>query len=484
MRMEETMDRLDPQACYRASVGRDRRWDGRVYIAVITTGIYCRPSCPARKPLQRNCRFYPTAAAAVAAGFRACRRCQPDALPGSRRWDLRADLAARSVRMIRDGVIDEVGVVGLAAQLNVSERHLHRILVAELGAGPQQLNRTRRAQTARLLIEQTELNLADVAFAAGFASVRQFNDVMRAEFGETPSRLRRSTGEASAVVLRLRYRPPLAFDHLRGFLTAQSVPGLDRTSETGEHTRTVPAAHGPAVVTVALGTAGPEHITATLQLSDLADLSSVVARVRRWLDLDADPDLIDDVLRTDPLLEPLVRAQPGVRIPGAVDGFETTVLAMLRSRRDGGGTDSASRLVRTFGAPAMDGLVTFPTAETIAAADPMELAAALDIGVGPARMIGALATAVRQGLVLAPGADRNATRQALQNLPGIDQSIVDHVTLRVLGDPDAFPRDERERALLLGSTMDTESDRWRPWRGYAQMHLWNRQRLSGPISAR
>lgn len=394
--------------------------------------------------------------------------------------------------MIRDGAIDELGVTGMASQLHVSERHLRRVLVTELGVGPQQLNRTRRAQTARMLIEQTGMNLADVAFAAGFASVRQFNDVIRDEFDTTPSRLRGSrrsapqtttTSEAPTVVLRLRYRPPLALDHLRAFLVSQSVPGLDRVSATGEHTRTVPAAHGPAVVTVALGTVTAEHITARLQLSDLADLSSVVARIRRWLDLDADPALIDDVLCTDPLLGPLVRAQPGLRIAGAVDGFETTVLAVLRSTSDIGVPDAAARLVRTFGSPAMDGLVVFPTAATLAALDPTEFEA-LGIGARPARTIRALATAVQRGLVLTPWADRDATREKLRRHLGDDASTVDYLRLRVLGDPDVFPDDAGDRARLFGSAGAADPARWRPWRSYALLHLWHRLGLSGPISAR
>ncbi|HXV93688.1 MAG TPA: Ada metal-binding domain-containing protein, partial [Pseudonocardia sp.] len=182
---------LDPDACYRAVQGRDSRFDGRVYLGVVTTGIYCRPSCPARTPRRENCRFFASAAAAVAAGFRACRRCRPDALPGSREWDHRTDLAARAVRQIGSGAVDEVGVAGLAAQLHVSERHLHRVLVAEVGAAPHRLARTRRAQTARLLTEQTGLSLTEIAYAAGFSSVRQFNDVMRTEFGAPPSALRR-----------------------------------------------------------------------------------------------------------------------------------------------------------------------------------------------------------------------------------------------------------------------------------------------------
>lgn len=307
----------DPDACYLAAAGRDPRYDGRVFLAVITTGIYCRPSCPSPKPQQRNCRFYPTAAAAVAAGFRACKRCRPDALPGSRQWNTRGDLAGRATRLIREGAVDEVGV------------------------GPQQLNRTRLAQTARMLIEQTRLPLAEVAFAAGFASVRQFNDVIHEEFAAPPSALRRGrsyrdgapdeVGAGPAVVLRLRHRTPLAMAPLRRFLRTHSIAGVDRHDPAAaEHTRVVPAPHGPAVVTVGLADdAADDHVVARLRLADIADLGSVVARTRRWLDLDADPAAIDEALGCDPELAPLVTQRPGLRVPGAVDGVETALLAVL-----------------------------------------------------------------------------------------------------------------------------------------------------------
>ncbi|MGO3886994.1 MAG: bifunctional transcriptional activator/DNA repair enzyme AdaA, partial [Mycetocola sp.] len=260
----------DDNARYRAASGRDARWDGLLYLGVTTTGIYCRPSCPARKPLPQNCTYFSSAAACVAAGFRACKRCRPDSLPGSRHWDARSDLCARAVTLIRDGVVDEVGVSGLAARLAVSERQLTRVLSAELGASAQQLNRTRRAHAARSLIEQTAMPLSDVAFAAGFGSVRQFNDVMRAEFGVAPSSYRRVQGdrgasdgqpvsdEPSEIVLRLRCRPPFTSQPLRRFLAAHAVVGLDQISENeNTHTRVIQARGGLARATVVWG----EHST-------------------------------------------------------------------------------------------------------------------------------------------------------------------------------------------------------------------------------
>lgn len=396
--------------------------------------------------------------------------------------------------MIRDGVIDELGVGGLAALLAVSERHLHRVLVTEVGAPPQQLNRTRRAQAARLLIEQTSLPLADVAFSAGFASVRQFNDVMREEFAVTPSALRRpqrsaegtgvsrdATGDAGpTVVLRLRHRAPMATVPLRRFLAAHAVPGLDRhDAATGEHTRTVPGPHGPAVVTVALGSA-PGHVTARLQLADLADVTPVVGRVRRWLDLDADPGLVDEALGADPLLAPLVGARPGLRVPGAVDGVETALLSVLGQQVSlAAARTFAGRLVATYGMPAPNGLSAFPLPEVLAAAGPDALRAATGVTGARARTTHALSCAAAGGLALDPGADRDAARRTLLSLPGIGPWTADYVALRALGDPDAFPSDDlvlkRALGVATGRQAAARAQGWRPWRGYALLHLWTKE---------
>ena len=483
---------LDPDACYRAVQGRESRFDGRVYLGVVTTGIYCRPSCPARTPRRENCRFFTSAAAAVAAGFRACRRCRPDALPGSREWDHRTDLAARAVRLIGSGVVDEVGVAGLAARLHVSERHLHRVLVAEVGAAPHQLARTRRAQTARLLTEQTGLPLTEIAYAAGFASVRQFNDVMRAEFGAPPSALRRpAAGDpddgrtavgAPSVVLRLRHRPPLAVEPLRRFLAEHAVPGLELVGPDRSVSRTVAGLHGPAGVQVRLGEES-DHVVVRLRLGDLADLAPVVARLRRWLDLDADPAQVDSALADDPGLAPLVSARPGLRVPGAVDGAETAVLAVLgqhislRAARTGAG-----RLVEAFGEPADDGLRTFPSAQVLAAAGPDAIRDASGSTVARSRAVHGLAEAVADGLRLDPGADRDEARAGLLRLPGVGPWTAEYVALRCLGDPDAFPSGDLVLRRALGVRAAGEAaaraEPWRPWRGYALLHLWTREVFS------
>jgi len=475
----------DAETCYRAVLARDGRFDGRLFVGVRTTGVYCRPSCPSRTPRPENVRFYPNAAAAVAAGFRACRRCRPDALPGSREWDGRGDLVARALRLVAAGAVDEHGVAGLAARLAVSERHLHRSLVAEVGVGPLALARTRRAQTARLLLDQTGLAVSEIAFAAGFASLRQFNDVMRAEFGAAPTALRRGRRDdaggrapGGGLVLRLTHREPWTARPLFEFLAARAVPGVEAGS--GEsYRRVVGTPHGPA--RVQLVPTGRGHVVATLTLPDLADLGGLVARLRRLLDLDADPVAVDAVLRADPALRPLVAARPGLRVPGAVDGFEIAVravigqqvsvaaartlagrLAAATGRPTGGrpGEGSDGELVRAFPGPAdllsagLDGLT------------------GLGLTTQRVRTLLALAGEVAEGgLVLDAGSDRSATRAALLALPGVGPWTAEYVAMRALGDPDAWPEADlvlRRRAAALGADVS----RWRPWRAYGAMHLW------------
>ncbi len=320
----------DTETCYRAVCSRDARFDGWFFTAVTTTGIYCRPSCPATTPRRENVRFFPSAAAAQAAGFRACKRCRPDATPGSPEWDLRADLVGRAMRLIADGVVDREGVSGLASRLGYSERHLHRQLVAEVGAGPIAVARAQRAQTARILLETTDLPVTDVAFAAGFASVRQFNDTVREVFATNPTGLRTArrgpaTTRAGAITLRLPYRAPLDLDPLLRFLGARAVPGIEDYAD-GVYARSVALPHGPALVELS---AGADHVRCVLRLADLRDLSAAVQRCRRLLDLDADPVAVQAAFERDRLLGPLVAKTPGLRVPGHMDGAEMAVRAVL-----------------------------------------------------------------------------------------------------------------------------------------------------------
>lgn len=438
---------FDFETAYRAMASRDARFDGRFVVAVTSTRVYCRPSCPSRTPKPENTRFFGLPAAAESAGFRACRRCRPDAAPASPEWNVRGDLAARALRLIAGGALDDGGVAGLARRLAVSERHLHRQLVAEVGAGPQALAIHRRARTARLLIESSGLPLADVAFAAGYASVRQFNEGMRAAFGCPPGDLRRGrtpaashTGEA--LTLRLPYRPPLTAGPLLDWLAADALPGVEEVTK-----RRYRRALGAGEVAVSFPLA-PDASSATLRLSldDLRDVGAAVQRCRELFDLDADPATIDAALG------PLAQARPGLRVPGCADGFEMAVREIL------GRVRSAELAAREGGIPDAATLSTHSDAT-----------------------VRALARAVCDGsLTLDRGTDREATVAALHALPGIAPWSVSIIAMRALGDPDAFPSDDPRllrAARRLGiaankSELIGYAERWRPWRSYATMHLW------------
>ena len=481
--MEHDFDTL-----YRAAQSRDPRFDGRFYTAVTSTGIYCRPVCPAQTPRPENVRFYQCAAAAEAAGFRACRRCRPDTAPGSAEWNVRGDLAARALRLIAAGVVDGEGVDGLASRLATSPRHLHRQLVAEVGAGPLALARTRRAQTARLLIDQTDLPVTDVAFSAGFASIRQFNDTIRAAFGTTPTELRRrrrplldSTG---GMVLRLRHRTPFDADGLLGYLGQRALPGVEEAAG-GTFRRVLVLPRSTAVAELDLVDNGAE-VRLRLRLDDLRDLSVAVQRCRWLLDLDADPAAIGEVLGGDPLLAPLVAARPGLRVPGAVAGLELAVRAILGQQISVAGARTlAGRLVNALGEPLpqADGSLThrFPTAEALATLDPATPQPGLGLTRGRLVALRGLGQAVAAGeLDLDRGADREQTEKTLLALPGIGPWTAAYIAMRALGDPDALPaadlglRRALERHGLPGdpASIRARAERWRPWRAYAVLHLW------------
>ena len=319
------MQSNDSESCYRAVKARDRRFDGVFYTAVKTTGIYCRPSCPARTPAYRNVTFHPSAAAAQAAGYRACKRCLPSAAPGSPDWDLHATAAGRAMRLISDGVVDREGVEGLAARVGYTSRHLSRILKTELGAGPLALARAKRAQTARVLIETTDLTYADVAFAAGFSSVRQFNETLNEVYAATPTQLRGrrgGRGTPGTVTVRLAVRTPFAGAELLDFLAQRAIPGVEAIGP-GWYARTLSLPYGTGTVRLeiadALEPGTTAYVTATLRLTDLRDTTAATERVRRLVDADADPLAIAEAFTGDRYLGPLVNAQPGLRVPGHVN---------------------------------------------------------------------------------------------------------------------------------------------------------------------
>jgi AraC family transcriptional regulator, regulatory protein of adaptative response / DNA-3-methyladenine glycosylase II len=469
---------------YRAVESRDNRFDGWIYLGVTSTGVYCRPSCPAMSPKRANMRFYRSSAAAQRAGFRACKRCRPDASPGSPEWNARADVVARAMRLIADGVVDRDGVAGLAERLGYSERQLNRLVSAELGAGPLALARAQRAQTARTLIETTELGFAEVAFAAGFASVRQFNDTVREVFALTPRELRRRRGRPNAagggtIALRLPYRAPLALGELLAFFATRAIPGVEELTPGGVYRRTLRLPHGTAVAELS---AGKGCVQCGLRLADVRDLAVAVARCRRLLDLDADPAAIASALASDPLLAPLVAARPGLRVPGCVDGTEIAVRAVLGQQISvAAARTHAARIVQRHGEAlaAPDGSLThvFPTAAALALADD-------DVLAMPARRretLRGLCAALRDGLVeLDAGADWARARRDLLALPGIGPWTAEYVAMRALGDPDAFPASDLgvlHGLRALGVEADAReaerrSQAWRPFRAYTVLHLW------------
>jgi AraC family transcriptional regulator, regulatory protein of adaptative response / DNA-3-methyladenine glycosylase II len=474
----------ETERCIRAVQGKDARFDGWFFTAVMTTGIYCRPSCPVVPPKPENMRFFPSAAAAQQAGFRACKRCRPDASPGSPQWNERADLVARAMRLIADGVIDRDGVPGLAARLGYSVRQVERQLLAELGAGPLALARAQRAQTARLLIETSALPMGDVAFAAGFASIRTFNDTVREVFALSPTELRRRArrGQAAAapgfLSLRLPFRAPLLPDSLFGHLAATAVPGVEEWRD-GAYRRTLRLPHGRGIVALA---PGPEHISCQLSLTDLRDLAIAISRCRRLLDLDADPVAVADLLRQDAVLAPLVDKAPGRRVPRTVDAAEFAVRVVLGQQvSTAAARTHAGRLVAAHGERTDDpagGLThLFPGVAALAAADPAPL------GLPRARRMtfSALTTALAGGEIdLDVGSDWERARARLGALPGLGPWSVETIAMRGLGDPDAFiPGDLGVRAgarqLGLPATPAALTHRaagWRPWRAYAVQYLW------------
>jgi AraC family transcriptional regulator, regulatory protein of adaptative response / DNA-3-methyladenine glycosylase II len=477
----------DHEACVRAVQSKDARFDGWFYTAVTTTGIYCRPSCPVVPPKPEHMRFYPSAAAAQQAGYRACKRCRPDASPGSPLWNERADLVARAMRLIADGVIDTGGVPALAARLGYSVRQVERQLLAELGAGPLALARAQRAQTARLLIETTALPMGDVAFAAGFASIRAFNDTVRAVFALPPTELRRRArrgaggavpGAAGTLSLRLPFRLPLLPDSLFGHLAATAVPGVEEWRD-GAYRRTLRLPRGHAIVALR---PGPEHIGCQLTLADLRDLATAISRCRWLLDLDADPVATGALLAADPVLAPLVAKAPGRRVPRTVDAAEFALRAVIGQQvSTAAGRTHAGRLAAAHGEPVTDpagGLTRlFPSPAALAAAGPGALAMPRARQASFAALAGALASGQ---LDLSPGSDWARAREVMAGLPGLGPWTVESIAMRGLGDPDAFiPGDLGVRlaakALGLPATPAALTKRaadWRPWRAYAVQYLW------------
>ena len=473
----------DTERCLRAVLSNDQRFDGQFVTAVVTTGIYCRPSCPVAPPKPENMRFLPTAAAAQAAGFRACKRCRPDTAPGSPQWDTRSDLVSRALRLIADGVADRDGVDGLADSLGYSRRQLERQMTTALGAGPLAVARAQRAQTARLLLESTSMAMSEITFAAGFGSIRQFNDTVRSVFDMTPTQLRDASRRdggltTGSVTVKLAFRSPFQPVSVFGHLAATAVPGVEEW-RNGAYRRSLRLPHGTGIVALSPQV---DHIRCQLSLDSMRDFQVAIARCRRLLDLDADPVSISETLTRDPALAPLVRSTPGRRVPRTVDESELALRSVLGQQiSTAAARTHAGRLVGDLGEPITDahgGLThLFPTTDAIAHADPSTLA----LPTSRRRSLLALADALSNGRIdLSPGADRQQAVSELEKLKGIGPWTVQTIAMRALGDPDAFvATDLGVRSALTtlglpaaGKALVERASRWRPWRAYAVQYLW------------
>ncbi len=464
---------------YRAISARDTRFDGQFVTAVSSTGIYCRPSCPARTPKPQNVTFYPTSAAAHEAGFRACKRCLPEAAPGSPAWDLRSDVAARAMRLIASGVVEREGVSGLAVRLGYSTRHLTRLLSTELGAGPLALARAHRAHTARMLLVGTDMQISDVAFSAGFASIRQCNDTIREVFDLTPGELRaRRKMSAStapgAIDLVLPYRGPLDASGIFQWMAARAVSGVEEATATS-FSRHLRMAGGPAWFEVSQDATERLHLRA--RVAQLGDLAPLVSTVRRIFDLDADPLAVDQALSMHPEIAPLVARTPGIRVPGSADPHEMLIRAMIGQQITVVAARTAlTALTEALGERTEQGLL-FPTMAAIA-----ERGAEVLRGPGARiRAIVGAASALADGsLPLTVGDDGVEQRAALLAMPGIGPWTADYVRMRVLGDPDVLlPGDVALRAGAAASGLPGDplplvawAERAAPWRSYLSAHLW------------
>ena len=481
---------LDPDTCYRALRTRDARFDGRFFTAVRSTGVYCRPVCPARLPKRENCLFLPCAAAAQEAGYRPCLRCRPEASPGTPAWLGTSATVSRGLRLIAGGALDEGSVEDLAVRLGIGARHLRRLFLAHLGATPQAVAHTRRVLFAKKLIDESRLPMAQLAFAAGFSSVRRFNTALRQAYGRPPRELRRgatatSSGGAVDLSLRLSYRPPLDFPAFLAFFAPRATPGVEVVDgESYRRTVALPGARGTVEVR-----AEPDsnRLVARVRLDAPGSLIGVSERLRRIFDLGADPVEITAHLRRDRRLARRLERQPGVRVPGAWDGFELAVRAILGQQVSvPGATRLAGRLVETYGErvtdtddPALGWL--FPGAEALTEADP----ARLGLPRARAGAIAALARAVAQGeLSLDGSGDLEESLARLQELPGIGPWTAQLIAMRALGEPDALPAGDlglrknlgRSGQLASAAQVEARAESWRPWRAYGAMLLWGSAR--------
>lgn len=476
------MEDFTREACYRAGQSRDPRFDGRFFTGVTSTGIYCRPICPARTPKFENCRYFLSAAAAQDAGFRPCLRCRPEVSPEFAFWRGTSNTVSRALGLIADGGIDcDTSVDELAERLGVGERQLRRLFRQHLGASPISVIQTRRVLFAKQLIHETGLPMSEVALAAGFGSIRRFNDTFRKLYNRPPSTLRRAAPEfGAAIALQLSYRPPYDWDAMLAFFAARAIPGVELV-ENGRYHRTARVSSGGTAVIEVAHSPERNALRVKVQVSQVADLSTLVARVRRVFDVGADIATIDEHLAQDPMLAPLVAKRPGLRSPGGWDGFELAVRAVLGQQVSVAAARTlAGRLVGIIQPVPVSTLThVFPTAAEVAAAD-------LDLLGMPAsrkRTLKALAeAAVSDPKLFERSATLEESVARLRAIHGIGEWTAQYIALRALREPDAFPASDL--GLLRGAAngsgvrpnpaqLQARAEPWRPWRAYAAQHLWN-----------
>jgi AraC family transcriptional regulator of adaptative response / DNA-3-methyladenine glycosylase II len=482
------MVELDPEICHRALRTRDERFDGRLYVGVTSTGIYCRPICPARTAKLANCRFFPSAAAAEEAGFRPCLRCRPDLAPEVASWRGTSNTVARGLALIADGALDgdDASVEALASRLGVGERHLRRLFQQHLGASPIAVAQNRRVLFAKQLLHDTSLPIAEIALASGFGSVRRFNETFRALFKRPPSALRRRPAEpssAAGVSVALRYRAPYDFDSLLAHLAARAIDGVERV-ERGRYLRTVAVEGGCGIVEIAHHPA-KRSLVATVRVDDVRALPRVIARIRRMFDLTADVAAIEAHLARDPRLAPLVAARPGLRVPGGWDGFEVAVRAILGQQISvEAARKRLSRLVALCGArlparPGGDPALTriFPRAADVVRAD----LSPLGMPLARRRALEAMAeAALDDPSLFEPLATVEETVARLRRIRGVGEWTAQYIAMRAAREPDAFPASDLGllRAFMIDEkrplprALLARADAWRPWRAYAAQHLW------------
>lgn len=479
---------LDRQGCYRALLSRDPRFDGRFFTAVKSTGIYCRPICPARTPKLENILFFPGAAAAQASGFRPCLRCRPELAPELGTWGGSARSLSRAMALLSDGALDADTVEHLARRVGVSERQLRRLFRRHLGAPPKTVAQARRVHLAKQLLTDTAMPMIEVSLAAGFGSRRRFNDTFHAIYGTPPSRLRRATGPAagSGVTLELPFKPPYDWDSMLRFLAVRAIPRIEAVRD-GCYLRSIAlqGAHGWVVVRRA---PGANALRATLHFAPVTAWPAIVQRLTRLFDLGADPEPIDRHLSADGNLAKWVAQRPGLRVPGAWDPFELATRAILGQQVSVAAARAlAGRLATTCGTripvssePALAGLDhVFPTPRQVA--DVQDLSCALGMPRARALSLHRLACAAQAGPQCLDGAGGSASPvDRLRELPGFGDWTAQYVAMRALHEPDAFPASDvgLQRASAVAGRRPTapellaRAEAWRPWRAYAALHLW------------